>query len=159
MNHHHPPPRHTYPAYLELIHCLWQSKWGEGHRRLQQRLRFNRRSTVRANYHLVLACKWVRYAVDVALSRSVTHRRESPWRSEESSRRNVFHRLLQRKDHTQLFYCCPMTSFSKLGVRGRPSDLFLALHERPHVPKAHSGWNGRRIKRKSIPEHMRQSHA
>ena len=63
--------------------------------------------------------------------RAQSHRRgESSWSSEESSRRNVFHRLLQRKDHTQLFYCCPMTSFSKLGVRARLSDLFLALHER-----------------------------
>ena len=76
-NHHHPLPRHTCPAYFQLLHCVWQStRGGKVAHFLQQRLRsaairFNCRSTARATF---LACKGSRW-LDVALSYSVTYTR------------------------------------------------------------------------------------
>ena len=101
-NYHHPLPRHTYtyPDYLQLIRCLWQSKRGQG--RLSPTAETAVQSTLD---YLVLARKWARYAVQYTWTcRDQSHRRgESSWSSEESSRLNVSQRLLPRKDHTQLF--------------------------------------------------------
>ena len=41
MNHQHPLPCHTYPAYLQLIHCLWQRTRGQSRLLLSAETGFN----------------------------------------------------------------------------------------------------------------------
>ena len=59
-NHHQPPSRNTYPAYLQLIRCLWQTTRGQGRSPPSAETALGSASTVARPlvlYYLVLACK------------------------------------------------------------------------------------------------------